>query len=148
VYDLRTLAPIDSFTYAGEGWGLASDGAALYLSDGSADIRMLDPKTGRVLRTIAVTDGGRRVHALNELEWIEGELWANVYQTDWVARIDPESGRVLRWYWLGALLTPAERQQVVARGGVANGIAFDDAKRRVLFTGKYWPRLYAHALPH
>ena len=145
VYDPRTLAPIDSFMYQGEGWGLTSDGRVLYLSDGSAEIRVMDPDTRTVQRAFSVTDGGRRVHALNELEWVEGELWANVYQTDWIARIGPASGRVLRWVWLGRLLTPAEKQRVQARGGVANGIAYDAAGKRVLLTGKYWPRLFAVA---
>ena len=145
VYDAGTLAPVDSFTYQGEGWGLASDGRLLYLSDGSADIRVMDPATRTVQRSFGVTDGGRRVHALNELEWVDGELWANVYQTDWIARIDPASGQVLRWVWLGRLLTPDEKRGVQSRGGVANGIAYDAARKRVLLTGKYWPRLFAVA---
>ena len=145
VYDPRTLAPVDSFFYQGEGWGLTSDGQALYLSDGSSYIKVLDPATRAVTRTIAVTEGGNRVHALNELEWIDGELWANVYQTDWIARIDPATGEVRRWVWVGRLLTPAERQGVQARGGVANGIAWDAAKHRVLLTGKFWPRLFVVA---
>jgi glutaminyl-peptide cyclotransferase len=148
VYDVRTLAPVDSFMYQGEGWGLASDGRQLYLSDGSADIKVMDPATRTVQRTFAVTDGGRRVHALNELEWVDGELWANVYQTDWIARIDPASGTVLRWVWLGGLLTPAEKRGVQSRGGVANGIAYDAPQHRVLLTGKYWPRLFAVATAH
>ena len=145
VYDLATLSPVDSFTYAGEGWGLTTDGQALYLSDGSADIRVLDPATRQVRRIVTVTEAGRRVHAINELEWVDGELWANVYQTDWIARVDPLTGAVRRWTWLGALLAPAERQDVQQRGGVANGIAWDAARRRVLVTGKYWPRLFALA---
>ena len=105
VYDARTLAPVDSFDYSGEGWGLTSDGQVLYLSDGTSYIKVLDPATKRVERTIAVAEGNNRVHALNELEWIDGELWANVYQTDWIARIDPATGQVRRWVWLGRLLT-------------------------------------------
>ena len=143
VYDAQTLAPVDSFDYQGEGWGLTSDGTSLYMSDGSSYIKVLDPATRAVQRTIAVTEAGRRVHALNELEWIDGELWANVYQTDWVARIDPATGQVRRWVWIGALLSPAERKAVQARGGVANGIAWDSTRHRVLLTGKYWPRLFA-----
>lgn len=146
VYDAATLAPVDSFFYQGEGWGLTTDGQSLWLSDGSADLRVLDPATRRVLRTVTVTESGRRVHAMNELEWIDGELWANVYQTDWVARIDPSTGQVTRWLWLGALLAPDERRAVQSRGGVANGIAWDAAGGRILVTGKYWPRLFALAL--
>lgn len=147
VYDPATLAVVDSFSYAGEGWGLATDGRTLYLSDGSADIRVLDPATKNVVRIVTVTEDGRRVHGVNELEWIDGELWANIYQTDWIARIDPLTGQVKRWLYVGRLLTDAERRQVAALGGVANGIAYDAARRHVLVTGKNWPRLYALALP-
>jgi glutaminyl-peptide cyclotransferase len=79
---------------------------------------------------------------LNELEWVRGELWANVYETDLVARIDPTTGRVVGWIDLGKLLTAAERQDVTTRGGVANGIAFDSVRNRLLVTGKLWPRLF------
>jgi YVTN family beta-propeller protein len=147
VYDVASLTPVDSFAYRGEGWGLASDGTSLYMSDGGSDIRVLDPATRQVTRTIPVSEAGRRVHALNELEWIDGELWANVYQTDWIARIDPATGQVRRWLHVGRLLTDAERRRVQARQGVANGIAWDSARRRVLVTGKHWPRLFALALP-
>ena len=143
VYDLATLQPVDSFTYEGEGWGLAADGRLLYMSDGTSRIRVVDPKHGfQVQRTIQVTEGGTPVHALNELEWVRGELWANVYRTDYVARIDPTSGHVVGWLDLGGLLSPEERRAVEGRGGVANGIAFDSARNRVLVTGKYWPRLF------
>ncbi|MEO8561660.1 MAG: glutaminyl-peptide cyclotransferase [bacterium] len=141
VYDARTLAPIDSFAYEGEGWGLASDGVSLYLSDGTSRIRVIDAAGFRVLHTIQVTEGGRPVWALNELEWVRGELWANVYQTDLVARIDPVSGHVVGWIDLARLLSPEERSAVTARGGVANGIAYDSVAGAVLVTGKYWPYL-------
>ncbi|HEV7991307.1 MAG TPA: glutaminyl-peptide cyclotransferase [Gemmatimonadaceae bacterium] len=141
VYDVRTLTPVDSFRYEGEGWGLASDGAALYLSDGTSSIRVIDPAGFRVSRTIKVTEAGKPVYALNELEWVRGELWANVYQTDFVARIDPASGQVVGWIDLARLLTPEERGDVARRGGVANGIAFDPAAGALLVTGKYWPYL-------
>ena len=141
VYDARTLALIDSFSYEGEGWGLASDGTSLYLSDGTSSIRVIDPATFRVSRTIKVTEAGKPVYLLNELEWIRGELWANVYQTDFVARIDPASGRVIGWIDLAKLLSSEERGDVGARGGVANGIAYDSASDAVLVTGKYWPFL-------
>ena len=142
VYDLATLQPVDSFAFEGEGWGLATDGRVLYMSDGTSRLRVVDPNGFRVLRTIQVTEAGNPVHALNELEWVRGELWANVYRTDYVARIDPASGRVLGWVDLGGLLTPDERKAVDERGGVANGIAFDGAHGRILVTGKYWPRLF------
>ena len=141
VYDARTLAPIDSFTYDGEGWGLATDGALLYLSDGTSHIRVIDPAGFRVARTIPVTEAGKPVYSLNELEWVRGELWANVYQTDFVARIDPASGRVVGWIDLAKLLSSEERGDVGSRGGVANGIAYDSVTDAVLVTGKYWPFL-------
>lgn len=142
VYDAATLAPVDSFSYEGEGWGLATDGERLYLSDGSSRIRVVSPAGFRVERTIQVTEAGNPVHMLNELEWVAGELWANIYLTELVARIDPATGAVRGWVDLGALLTGAERERVVQQEGTANGIAFDSARGRVLVTGKYWPRLF------
>lgn len=142
IYDASSLSPVDSFTYEGEGWGLASDGSRLYLSDGSSRIRVLNPSGMTVERTIEVKESGKTVWMLNELEWIRGELWANIYQTDWIARIDPSTGAVLGWIDTSALLTPDERADVVARGGTANGIAFDTRTGRVLLTGKRWPRLF------
>ena len=142
VYDANTLAPIDSFTYAGEGWGLATDGRMLYMSDGTSRIRVLDPTGFHEVRTIQVREADSTVWMLNELEWVRGELWANVYQTDFIARIEPASGRVTGWINVGNLLTAAQRQDVARRGGVANGIAFDSVRNRLFLTGKLWPRLF------
>jgi glutaminyl-peptide cyclotransferase len=142
VYDAATLAPIESFTYAGEGWGLATDGRILYMSDGTSRIRAVDPKGFRELRTIQVRETDSTVWMLNELEWVRGELWANVYETDLIARIDPTTGRVVGWIDVGNLLTAAQRQDVARRGGVANGIAFDSVRNRLFVTGKFWPRLF------
>jgi glutaminyl-peptide cyclotransferase len=142
VYNPATLSPIDSFTYAGEGWGLTTDGRLLYMSDGTSRIRVVDPAGFHEQRTIQVRERDSTVWMLNELEWVRGELWANVYQTDLVARIDPTTGHVVGWIDLGNLLTAAERQDVTTRGGVANGIAFDSARNRVFVTGKLWPRLF------
>jgi glutamine cyclotransferase len=139
VYDARTLAPIDSFTYSGEGWGLASDGTWLYLSDGTSTIRVIDPTTFRVVRTIRVLEAESPVWMINELEWVRGELWANIYETDYIARIDPLTGNVLGWIDLNRVLSPGEQSHVKTRGGVANGIAYDSVSRRVFVTGKYWP---------
>lgn len=147
VYDARTLALKDSVKYQGEGWGLASDGKQLYFSDGTSEIRVIDPKDFHELRRIRVTEAGQPVWMLNELEIVRGELWANIYETNWIARIDTSSGHVLGWIDLGALLTPAERDAVAKRGGVANGIAYDAAKGRVLVTGKLWPRMFEIAAP-
>lgn len=147
VYDARTLALKDSVKYQGEGWGLASDGKQLYFSDGTSEIRVIDPKDFHELRRIRVTEAGQPVWMLNELEIVRGELWANIYETNWIARIDTSSGHVLGWIDLGALLTPAERDAVAKRGGVANGIAYDAAKGRVLVTGKLWGRMFEIAAP-
>lgn len=142
VYNATTLSPVDSFTYTGEGWGLATDGRLLYMSDGSSRIRVLDPNGFRELRTIQVRERDSTVWMLNELEWVRGELWANVYETDFIARIDPATGNILGWIDVGRLLTATQRQDVAGRGGVANGIAFDSARGRLFVTGKLWPRLF------
>ena len=143
VFDATTLAPVDSFTYEGEGWGLATDGERLYLSDGSSGIRVIDPDGFTVQRTIQVTEAGRPVHSLNELEWMDGELLANVYNTDLIARIDPASGQVRGWIDIGGLLSAEERAATQRVSGVANGIAWDAQRQRLLVTGKMWPRLFA-----
>jgi glutamine cyclotransferase len=114
----------------------------LYLSDGSSQIRVLNPGTMSVERTFEVREAGRAVWMLNELEWIQGELWANIYQTGWIARIDPKTGAIRGWIDTDQLLAPDERANVAARGGTANGIAYDSASNRVLLTGKRWPRLF------
>jgi len=142
IYNPATLAPIGSFSYSGEGWGLTTDGRSLYMSDGTSRIRVVDPTGFRELRTIQVRERDSTVWMLNELEWVRGELWANVYETDLIARIDPTTGHVVGWIDLGNLLTAAERQDVTTRGGVANGIAFDSVRNRVYVTGKLWPRLF------
>ena len=142
VYDAHTLAVVDSFTYDGEGWGLATDDTLLYMTDGTSGVRVIDPNGFRVVRRIRVTEAGEGVHMLNELEWVRGELWANVYETSLVARIDPATGRVLGWVDLAMLLPEAQRDRLKDRGGVANGIAYDRATDRVLVTGKYWPYLF------
>ncbi len=144
VFDAATLAPVDSFTYAGEGWGLATDGTKLYMSDGTSNIRVVDPAGFSVERTVQVTEAGRPVYYLNELEWVDGELWANVWMTDWVVRIDPATGQVTGWIDLAGLLTPAERTGPTGQPlvDVTNGIAWDAANERLLVTGKFWPRLF------
>ena len=142
VYDARTFAAVDSFRYDGEGWGLTTDGAQLYLSDGTSTIRVVDPNGFRVVRTIRVTEAERPVHMLNELEWVKGELWANVYWTGLIARIDPSSGRIVGWVDVRRLLPEAESKRLDDRGGVANGIAYDSSSAKLLVTGKYWPYVF------
>ncbi len=139
IYDAATLAPRDSFAYDGEGWGLTTDGKLLYMSDGTSTLRVLDPTTLQVTRTIAVTEAGTPVPMLNELEWVKGELYANIWLTEFIARIDPATGHVTGWIDLTGLLTKEERAGV----DVTNGIAYDAANDRLLVTGKYWPKLFA-----
>lgn len=139
VYDLATFAAGRTFTYEGEGWGLTTDGQALIMSDGTDTLRWLDPTTFQVTRTIHVTNDGRPLALLNELEWVSGEIWANVWQTDTVARIDPTSGRVTGLVDFSGLLTPTDR---IGDIDVLNGIAFDSVGGRIFVTGKNWPKLF------
>lgn len=140
VYDRRTFEQRRTFTYKTEGWGLDyDDKGGLVMSDGSDQLFFLDPKTFAVVRTLRVRDGGRPVPNLNELEWIEGEIWANVWSTDRLVRIDPSSGAVTGWVNLDTLWPRAQRPR---SADVLNGIAYDRERRRIFVTGKNWPRLY------
>ncbi len=141
VYDARTFALKSRFNYKGEGWGLASDAQSVYMSDGTPDIRVLDPKTLEERRRIRVTAEGKPVPQLNELEVVDGELYANVWGTDVIARIDPDSGNVVGWIDLTGLLPP-ERRGTSNVDAVLNGIAWDAKARRLYVTGKLWPKLF------
>jgi glutaminyl-peptide cyclotransferase len=143
IYDAETLAPTDSFTYDGEGWGLTTDGTVLIMSDGTATLRLLEPDSFELLDTLTVHDDGSPLAAINELEYVRGELFANVYQSDWVVRIELSSGRVRDWIDFGGLLPKRLRTPAT---DVLNGIAFDEATDRLLVTGKLWPRLFALSL--
>jgi glutamine cyclotransferase len=138
-YDKESFEPRQSFRYAGEGWGLTHDSAQLIMSDGTADLRFLDPDTFKERRRVTVTDAGRPVRELNELEYVNGQVLANVWTTDRIARIDPATGRVLGWIDLSGLLPAAQRGNGDA---VLNGIAYDQARRRLFVTGKLWPKLF------
>jgi glutamine cyclotransferase len=127
-----------TFTYTGEGWGLTQDGTRLIMSDGSATLRFLDPATLREAGRLTVRDGTAPVLNLNELEFVRGEIFANVWQTDRIVRIDPRSGNVRAVVDLAGLLPASER----ARVDVLNGIAYDAEGNRIFVTGKLWPRLY------
>ena len=141
VYDKNTLQQRRTFPYVGEGWGLTHDGVSLIMSDGTDRLRFLDPATFVERRRIWVSDGGLPVRNLNELEFVKGEILANIWQTDYVARIAPD-GHVNGWIDLNGLLSPTERGTVEASGGVLNGIAYDGAKDRLFVTGKRWPKLF------
>lgn len=138
VYDRKTFRLRGTFPYPREGWGLACDGKRLIASDGTDRLYFLDPRTFRTLRSVAVTDGGRPIERLNELECVEGGVLANIWGSDRIARIDPDSGRVEEWIDLAAL---RERLRGTT-AGAANGIAWDAARRRLLLTGKNWPLLF------
>jgi glutamine cyclotransferase len=127
------------FSYPGEGWGLTNDGRQIYMSDGSAAIRVLDPQTLAEKRRINVREGEQPVIELNELEWVEGELYANVWQTDRIARISPATGRVLSWIDCTGLLSSMFR---TSQDAVLNGIAYDVRGKRLFVTGKLWPKLF------
>jgi glutamine cyclotransferase len=139
VYDADTFQKQKEFSYDGEGWGLTTDGQALLLSDGTNRIRFLDPGSFAVTRTMQVTLDGKPVEHLNELEWVRGEIFANVWQTDEVVRIDPGTGMVRGVIDFSGLLSPAER---TSRTDVLNGIAYDAERDRLFVTGKLWPRVF------
>jgi glutaminyl-peptide cyclotransferase len=139
VYDKSNFRVLRSFNYPGEGWGLTNDGKQMYMSDGSADIRVWDASTLKELRRITVKDGTKPVTQINELEWVRGEIYANVWQTDRIARISPADGRVLGWIDLGGILPKSERPDPDA---VLNGIAYDAAGDRLFVTGKLWPKIF------
>jgi glutamine cyclotransferase len=139
IYDPQTFQKTGEFTYEGEGWGLTHDGESLILSDGSAQLRFIDPNTFHVRRTINVNDRGRPVEELNELEYVKGEIYANVWHQNRVARVDPKSGRVVGWIDLTGLLRPGETSDPEA---VLNGIAYDERGDRLFVTGKLWPKVF------
>jgi glutaminyl-peptide cyclotransferase len=140
VYDRASFRILRSFTYPGEGWGMTNDGKQIYMSDGTAQIRVWDPATLEEIRRITVRDGNRTISALNELEFVRGEIFANVWHEDRIARISPADGRVLGWIDLAGLIPKAERPSDPE--AVLNGIAYDAAGDRLLITGKLWPKIY------
>ena len=139
VYDLSTFNMRSTFTFAGEGWGLTHDRERLIMSDGSSSLRFLDPATFKEIGRLPVKDRGEPVSNLNELEFVRDEVFANVWHTDRIARIEPRSGRVIGWINLSGLLSSSERPDPEA---VLNGIAYDAAGDRLFVTGKLWPKLF------
>ena len=137
VVKLKDFSLVREYRYAGEGWGLAFDGARLVMSDGSATLRFRDPVTFRVEREVEVREGARPVEALNELEFVDGSVYANVWRSDRVARVDPASGAVTGWLDLSPLVA---RERSAGPADVANGIAWDG--RRLFVTGKLWRSVY------
>ena len=139
VYDQHNFSLKRRFSYPGEGWGLANDGRRVFMSDGTAHIRIWDAVTLQEANRLTVRDGNEPVPNLNELEFVRGELYANVWQSERVARISPADGRVLGWVDLSGLLPAADR---TANIDVLNGIAYDAAADRLFVTGKLWPKLF------
>ncbi len=138
VYDLETFQRTKTFAYSGEGWGLTYDGARLIMSDGTDRLRFLDPATLKVTGRLLVRDGARPVDKLNELEIVKGEIFANVWGSQRIARISPKSGLVTGWIDLTGLLDPRDGRGV----DVMNGIAYDPVGDRLFVTGKLWPTLF------
>jgi glutamine cyclotransferase len=138
VYNLDTFEVERTMQYDGEGWGLTHDGKQLIMSDGSATIRFRDPQTFAVTREIEVRDNGVPLAMLNELEYIDGEIWANIWYDDRIARISPADGKVLGFIDLSTLYPKSARSSEA----VLNGIAYDAKAKRLFVTGKNWPQLY------
>jgi glutamine cyclotransferase len=138
VYDINTFERTRTWSYKGEGWGLTQDGTRIIMSDGTSALRFLDPETLKETGRITVHDAHGPVERLNELEYVKGEIFANVWTTDRIARISPKDGRVTGWIDLAGLLPLAER----AGTDVLNGIAYDAAGDRLFVTGKQWPRVF------
>ena len=138
VYDLGSFKQQQTFSYSGEGWGLARDEKRLIMSDGTSTLRFLDPQTFKVIGHVQVTDGGTPVRDINELEVIDGQVYANVWLTDRIAIIAPESGRVTAWINLAGLMA----KPGLSGDAVLNGIAYDAQRRRLFVTGKLWPSLF------
>jgi len=138
VYDITTMKRLRSFNYTGEGWALTHDGTRIIMSDGSSSLRFLDPETLKETGRLPVKDAGKPVLELNELEFVKGEILANVWKTERIARISPKTGQVLGWVDLSGLLDPRDATGV----DVMNGIAYDAAGDRLFVTGKLWPKLF------
>jgi glutamine cyclotransferase len=139
VYDRFTFRLLRTLSYPGEGWGLTQDGKRLIMSDGTATLRFMDPASFRETRRVTVTDRGQPVTNLNELEFIHGQVYANIWHSDRIARISPATGKVLGWIDLSGLLPQGQRSGAEA---VLNGIAWDAEHDRLFVTGKLWPKLF------
>jgi glutamine cyclotransferase len=140
VYDRQTFEPLMELPFSGEGWGITTDGTSLIMSDGSGTLTFRDPETFTAIRRVTVRDSAGEVDQLNELEYIDGEVWANIWKDDRIARIDPETGTVRAWIDLTGLHSDELRKEPDA--DVLNGIAHDPVTDRVFVTGKRWPWLF------
>jgi glutaminyl-peptide cyclotransferase len=139
VYDLNDFHLLRRFSYSGEGWGFASNGREVFLSDGSSQIRVLDAETLEQKRRLKVHDGATPIDQLNELEFVEGQIFANIWHSNRIARISPLTGEVVGWIDLTGILSPIFHVEPEA---VLNGIAYDPLQKRLFVTGKLWPRVF------
>jgi glutamine cyclotransferase len=139
VYDLNSFRMLRKFSYLGQGWGLAANGDELFLSDGTSEIRVLDAEKFQEKRRLKVHDRSTLIDQLNELEFVDGQLFANVWHSNRIARISPQTGEVVGWIDLTGLLSPVYRREPEA---VLNGIAYDPVQRRLFVTGKLWPSVF------
>jgi glutamine cyclotransferase len=139
VYDEDSFESLQEFNYLTEGWGITHDGTRLIMSDGTSTLHFLDPQTFEEISQLEVFDNNGPINRLNELEYIQGEIYANIWQTDRIARISPETGRVVGWVDLEGLLTAEDRSEPV---DVLNGIAYDAGTDHLFVTGKLWPKLF------
>src|SRR6266700_763919 len=139
VYNVSDFRLLRRFSYSGEGWGLTTNGSEIFMSDGTAEVRVLDAVTLAEKRRFTVLNGVTPIDQLNELEFVDGEIFANVWQTDSIARISPQTGKVVGWIDLKGLLNPIFRRE---SGAVLNGIAYDSKQKRLFVTGKLWPNIF------
>ncbi len=143
IYDFNTFEVKGQFEYPGEGWALTTDGKRIIMDDGTPQLRFWDPETLKETGRLLVTDQGRPVEKLNELEWVKGEIFANIWETYRIARIDPNTGKVVGWIDLTGILSPSDQIQGGDFGtDVLNGIAYDAEHDRLFVTGKRWPKLF------
>lgn len=140
-YDLETFKRVKSFSYTTEGWGITHDGTKLIMSDGTSTIYFRDPETFKEIGKVVVKDDTGEISLLNELEYIKGEIYANIWGTNTIARIDPKTGKVIGWIDLTGLLKP-EDMKAGHQVDVLNGIAYDEKADRLFVTGKLWPKIY------
>jgi glutamine cyclotransferase len=139
VYDLNDFHLLRKFSFSGEGWGLASNGREVFLSDGTSQIRVLDSESLHEKRRLKVHDGATPIDQLNELEFVEGQIFANIWHSNRIARISPQSGEVVGWIDLTGILSSVFHLEAEA---VLNGIAYDPVGKRLFVTGKLWPRVF------
>lgn len=139
IYDLQSFRPLGTFSYPTEGWGITCDGNHLIMSDGTAALRFLDPRTFKIVKQIKVMNRGKGVTHINELEYVNGEIYANIWDTSYIARISPQTGQVLGWINLKELY---QYMGVNGKVDVLNGIAYDPKNDRLFVTGKFWPKLF------